>query len=142
MPTAERTVGIRRPVEEVFAFVAEGRTAPRWRTGVLDIDRVSGEGLGAVYRQGVRGPGGLRIDADYEITAFEANRHIGFRTIAGPVRPEGDFRFEAMGDATIVTFTLRAPLSGWKRLLMSGPVRSSMDAEMGALDELRDLLER
>jgi uncharacterized membrane protein len=142
MPSAERTVSIRRPVDEVFRFVADGRTATQWRTGVLDVEKVSGDGVGAVYRQGVRGPGGRRIDADYEITGLEQDRHIGFRTIAGPVRPEGDFNFEAMGDATIVTFSLRAELSGWKRLLMSGPVQSTMDAEMRTLDELRDLLER
>ena len=141
MPFAERSVAIRRPVGDVFAFVADGRNAPHWRSGVLDVHKASGEGVGAIYTQGVRGPGGRRIAADYEITELEPDRRIAFRTIAGPVRPEGEFTFEAMGDATIVTFLLRAELSGWKRLVMSGPVQSTMNAEMGALDALRDLLE-
>ena len=71
MPSAQHSVLIRRPVSEVFAFVADGTNAMRWRTGVLDVSRQSGEGLGAVYRQGVKGPGGRRIAADYEVTAFE-----------------------------------------------------------------------
>jgi uncharacterized protein YndB with AHSA1/START domain len=142
MPDAERTITINRPVEEVFAFVADGRKATHWRSGVLDVDLVSGQGVGARYSQGVKGPGGRRIPADYEITAFEPNEKIAFRATAGPVRPEGSFTFEGLGGGTVLTFELRTQLSGWKRLVMGGAVQSTMDAEMGALDRLRDLLER
>ena len=68
MPSAERTISIRRPVDQVFRFLADGRTATQWRSGVIDVSKVSGDGLGAVYKQQVRGPGGRPIDADYEIT--------------------------------------------------------------------------
>jgi uncharacterized membrane protein len=142
MPSAERTITINRPVDEVFTFVADGRNARLWRSGVLDVDLVSGQGLGARYSQGVKGPGGRRIPADYEITAFVPNERIDFRATAGPVRPEGSFTFESLGGGTVLTFSLRAELSGWKRLVMGGAVQSTMNAEMGALDTLRDLLER
>jgi uncharacterized membrane protein len=142
MPSAERTISIRRPVDQVFRFLADGRTATQWRSGLLDVSKTSGDGLGAVYKQVVRGPGGRPIDADYEITAFEPDKLIGFRAIAGPVRPTGSFAFEAMGDATILTFRLDAELTGWKRLVMGRPVQSTMDGEMVALDNLQDLLER
>jgi uncharacterized protein YndB with AHSA1/START domain len=69
MPSASRTVTISRPPAEVFALVADGTTAPRWRPGVTDVALVSGSGLGARYRQGVKGPGGRRVAADYEVTA-------------------------------------------------------------------------
>jgi hypothetical protein len=103
---------------------------------------VSGEGLGARYSQGVRGPGGRRIPADYEITAFVPKEKIGFRATAGPVRPEGSFTFEGLGGGTVLTFSLQAEVTGWKRLVMGGAVQSTMNSEMGALDALRDLLER
>lgn len=141
MPSAERTVTINRPIEEVFTFVANGRNAKLWRSGVLDVDLVSGEGLGARYSQGVRGPGGRRIAADYEITEFAQNAKIGFRATAGPVRPTGSFSFESLGGGTVLTFALNVDLSGWQRLLMGGAVQSTMNAEMGALDRLKDLLE-
>jgi len=142
MPSAERTITINRPIDEVFAFVADGRNAQRWRSGVLDVDLVSGAGLGARYSQGVRGPGGRRIAADYEITEFEPNQRVAFRATAGPVRPTGSFTFESMGTGTILTFALDAQLGGLQKLLMGGMVQSTMDAEMGALDNLKDLLER
>jgi uncharacterized membrane protein len=141
MPSAERTITINQPAPAVFAVVADGLRAPLWRSGVLDVALVSGSGKGAVYRQGVRGPGGRRIDADYEITAFEPDRRIEFRAIAGPVRPEGAFELEQIGTATALTFRLTANLTGWKRVLMGRAVQSTMDAEMRALDRLRDLLE-
>ena len=142
MPTAERTITINRPVEEVFDFVADGRNAALWRSGVLDVDLVSGFGLGARYSQGVRGPAGRRIAADYEITEYEPNSKIGFRTTAGPVRPTGSFTFEGMGGGTILTFALDAQLGGIQKLLLGRAVQSTVNAEMGALDRLKDLLER
>ena len=142
MPSAERTLAIRRPVDQVFRFLSDGRTATQWRASVIDVSRASGDGVGAVYRQVVRGPGGRPIDADYEITALEPDRRIAFRTIAGPVRPRGEFVLEALGDATILTFSLEATLSGWRRLVLGRIVQSTMDAEMRALDELQELLER
>ena len=142
MPEAERTVTINRPVEEVFPVVADGTKGKLWRPGVVDVELVSGQGLGARYAQGVRGPGGRRISADYEITEFEPNARIAFRATAGPVRPEGSFTFESLGGATVLTFELHADVTGWKRLLMGSAVQSTMNAEMAALDGLKDLLER
>jgi len=141
MPSAERTVTINRPVDEVFRFVSDGRNAMHWRPGVLDVDLVSGSGLGARYTQGVKGPGGRRIAADYEITEFEPNQKIAFRATAGPIRPTGSFTFEGMGTGTILTFRLDVELGGLQGLLMGGVVQSTMNAEMGALDRMKDLLE-
>jgi uncharacterized membrane protein len=141
MPSAERQVMIARPVVEVFAFVADGLNGPAWRPGVLDVSLVSGSGVGAVYKQGVRGPGGRRIDADYEVTAAEPNHRLAFRAIAGPVRPTGEYRFEEVGAGTRLTFSLRAELSGFKKLLLGGAVQRTMDAEVAATERLKELLE-
>ena len=141
MPSAQHSVSIRRPVSEVFAFVADGENARRWRPGVLDVSHQSGEGLGAIYRQGVKGPGGRRIAADYEVTAFEPDRRIAFRAIAGPVRPTGEYRFAAEGDGATVSLALDATLTGWKRLLMGRAVQTTMDSEVRNLDTLKSILE-
>jgi uncharacterized protein YndB with AHSA1/START domain len=141
MPAAERTVTIKRPAADVFAFISDGTNARRWRPGVLDITKASGNGNGAVYRQGVAGPMGRRISADYEITAFQPNSLLEFKAIAGPVRPQGGYRLTEGEGGTAVTFWLREDLSGWKRLVFGRSVQASMDAEMKALDNLKQLLE-
>jgi uncharacterized membrane protein len=141
MPSAQYSTAINRPAAEVFAFVADGANAMQWRPGVLDVALASGEGMGSVYRQGVKGPGGRRIAADYQVTAFEPNRRIAFHAIAGPVRPTGEYRFEADGDQTTVSFSLEATLTGWKALLMGRAVQATMDSEVRNLDALKRILE-
>jgi uncharacterized membrane protein len=141
MLSAQASISINRPVSDVFAFVADGENARQWRPGVLDVAHVSGDGQGAVYRQGVRGPGGRRIAADYEVTAFEPNQRIAFQAIAGPVRPTGEYRFTSDGDRTTVNFSLEATLTGWKALLLNRPVQATMESEMDTLDGLKRILE-
>ena len=49
---------------------------------------------------------GRRVAADDETTADEPDRLMAFKAIAGLVRPTGDFRFEAAGPGTRLTFAL------------------------------------
>jgi uncharacterized membrane protein len=141
MPSATNTVTINRPVDAVFAYVTDGLNGSKWRSGVLETELVSASGLGAVYRQGVKGPGGRRVAADYKVTAFEPGRRMAFEAIAGPVRPTGEFRFADVEGGTRVSFSLDAPLSGWKALVMGGAVQKTMEAEVNALERLKSVLE-
>lgn len=141
MPEASNTVDIAKPPAEVFAFLADGTTGPQWRSGVLDVAHKSGEGQGAVYTQGVKVPFGRRIPADYEITAYEPDQRIGFRVIAGPVRPEGTYHLEANETGTRLTFTLRCAPTGLAKL-MTPAVAKTMRSEVAQLEQLRAVLER
>jgi uncharacterized protein YndB with AHSA1/START domain len=110
--TAERTIGIRRPADQVFRYLSDGRTATQWRSGTLDIRRV------------------------------EPETRIAFAAAAARLRLEGTFELEAIGDGTILTCTLRADVPGWRGMFLPGAARSALETELAALDELRDLLER
>jgi uncharacterized protein YndB with AHSA1/START domain len=142
MPNATNTVTIARPPDVVFAFVSDGLNAPKWRSGVLDIALVAGSGVGAAWKQGVKGPGGRRIDADYIVTSYEPERRLAFRATAGPVRPTGDFTLEAVPEGTKLTFSLDVELTGIKKLLMGGQVQKTMDAEVAALARLKEVVEQ
>jgi hypothetical protein len=103
---------------------------------------LSGKGVGEKWKQGVKGPGGRRIDADYEITAYEPPNKMAFMATAGPVRPTGSYVLTSTGpDSTSLTFSLDAQVGGLKGLLMGGAVQKTMDAEMAALDKLKSVLE-
>ena len=143
MPSAQRSITINRPIDEVFAYVADGENGPKWRSDKIEIKHESGEGVGAVYRQTVPGPGGRRVKADYEVTAFQSPKRMDFKAIAGPVRPTGSYVLSSPGEGkTKVTFSLDAKVGLVKRLLMMGRmVQSSMDAEMLSLDKLKKVLE-
>src|SRR5947209_1543217 len=91
MPQASSEILIKCPREELYAFLADPENDPKWRSGVLDLKRVSGSGIGARYTQGVQGPGGRRIPADIEITELTPDESIAFQTVTGPVRPRGRY---------------------------------------------------
>ena len=97
--------------------------------------------MGAVYRQGVKGPGGRRIAADYRVTGYDPPRLLEFEAIAGPVRPVGSYRLEEEDGGTRITFALHAELGGLKKLLMEGRVQDTMNAEVRSLDNLKQVLE-
>ena len=80
------------------------------------------------------------MPADFEITALDPQRRIAFRTIAGPVRPEGSFELEPTGAGTRVTFTLRCTPSGMAKL-MTPMVTKTMQSEVAQLERLREVLE-
>jgi len=141
MPSASRTIEINRPVDEVFAFFATPDNDPRWRDHVKDIHAHGDPEAGAVIHQTIAGPMGRGIAADIEITAYEPTSLYAFQVVAGPARPQGEFRFTPAGDGTEVSFSLTAELTGLKKLLMAGAVQKSMDGEMANLDKAKAILE-
>jgi uncharacterized membrane protein len=140
MPHAQSEALIQRPIAEVFAFLADAENDLRWRSDVLDIARVSGSGAGSHYRQGVRGPGGRRLNADIEITQLETDSLIRFRVTSGPVQPTGQYSLEPEGTGTRVRFSLEADLPGLKKL-MAPMVQKAMNGEVGQLENLKRALE-
>jgi uncharacterized membrane protein len=143
MPSAQHSVTINRPVEQVFAYVADGEKCPQWRSGVLDIKRLNGDGsVGTTYLQAVKGPMGRRISADYMITAYLPNQRLEFQTTSGPARPHGRYDFSQTDDGrTNLTFALDANLGGLRGLLMNGMVQKTMDAEVRAIERLKSVIE-
>src|SRR5437879_1148319 len=142
MAHAENTVTVDRPAGEVFAFLADGRNNPRWRSGVLEIERSSpGDGEGATYRQVIAGPGGRRGPGDYRVTVHEAPHRLEFQVVAGPARPHGAFELtEPEPGRTTVHFTLDLAPKGLMRL-MDGMVAKQMRAEVAQLTHLKTELE-
>jgi uncharacterized protein YndB with AHSA1/START domain len=141
MADAEATVRIERPAEEIFDFLADGRNNPKWRPAVTEIALVSGAGVGATYRQTMRGPGGRTIAGDYRVTESDRPRLLQFEVIAGPARPRGTFHLEPVGsDATQVTFSLNLQPTGVMRL-MTPMIKRQMRREVSALRDLKRVLE-
>jgi len=142
MAHAEESITINKPVKAVFDFVLDGTNSPLWRPAVVDVERVPGKpsDVGAVYKQGLKGPGGRRIDGDYEIVECQPNELIKFQVISGPARPTGTYRFEAIGDSTRVTFTLHYEPKGLARL-MNPIINQTMRSEIATLSNLKAYLE-
>ena len=141
--TVERT--IQRPVDNVFAFVADFRNGPQWQAGIEDL-RVEPDGpaqVGTRVRERRRLQGHV-IDLSYTVTALEPGRRIEVRSAGGPVGYSGVQHFAPAGGggaATRLRFELDVQLTGGMRLLagfIAPAIRRQVESD---LDRLAWLLE-
>ena len=142
MAHAEGNITIDQPVNIVFDFLADGLNNPLWRSSVVDIQRIPDKpiGVGAIFKQGLKGPGGRRIDGDYEIVENQSNQLIKFQVITGPARPTGTYKFESAGNSTRLTFILHFETKGLSKLI-DPMIASSMRSEVAMLSNLKAYLE-
>jgi uncharacterized protein YndB with AHSA1/START domain len=135
-------VVINRPVEDVFAFVADQGNEPRWHTDVLEVHPRQPLELGASVTWLVRFMG----DNTYvvEVTAFEPLRRIELTTRQGPLRPILTHTFEQADGATRYQRHVQIPLHGMFRLV--GPIMKVSGAARRRnarfAENLKNLLER
>jgi uncharacterized membrane protein len=136
MAHAVRTVTVERPIAEVFAFLADGLNEPKRRPGVTSITHVSGSGIGAVYAQTMKGPGGRSLRGDFQITRYDEPTRIDFEVIAGPARPTGSYVLRDAGSgSTEVTFTMDLKPRGFM-ILMTPMINKQVKVEVANLDNL------
>lgn len=132
------TATVNKPIAEVFAYLADGMNEPAWRPGVTDVSHVpdTGTGVGATFKQKMKGPGGRPIPGDYQITRYEPPTRLDFEVIAGPARPVGRFDLhETEPGTTEVTFTLDLTPHGVMRL-MTPMINKQVRAEAGNIANL------
>lgn len=142
MAHAEGSITIDRPDKVVFDFLLDGLNNPLWRPAVTRIERVPGKpaGVGAVFKETVKGPFGRGIAGDYEIVECVPNEVIKFQVIAGPARPTGTFKLESIGEATRLTFIFHYEPRGLAKL-MDPMIASTMRGEIAMLSNLKTYLE-
>jgi carbon monoxide dehydrogenase subunit G len=102
----EGTVVIDRPIEEVFAFLADGANDPKFSPRVQRIDkRTDGPpGVGTVYASTVK-DAGMTTTREFELTEFVAPTRIRWaeRSRNTVTAPEGGYDLAPVGDGTRVT---------------------------------------
>lgn len=142
MITEEQSSIINRPIEEVFAYVADLRHSPEWQSGLLEVRKTTDgpQGIGAQFAF-VRKFMGRKMEASVEYVRYEPNRIVTFRSISGPMPIESSYLFEAAPEGTKVTSTVEMHPRGFITLaepLIAASLRREMEAAFG---ELQDVLE-
>lgn len=131
-------ITVNRPVDQVFRFVSDPSSYPKWMTGVTYSALVSGKPVrvGAQVRlKGRAGP--WSYDGPMEITEYEPSRRFSFKaSIPGTMEFKGTWLFEPEGDATHLRADGEYRLQGLWRLaepLLAG------EAKKGEADELKKI---
>jgi uncharacterized membrane protein len=136
MAHAAQSVTVDRPITDVFDFLADATNETSWRPEVISINHVDGTGVGAVYAQMMKGPGGRKIKGDFRITRQDEPSRLDFEVIAGPARPVGSFQLrEVSPTSTEVTFTMDLKPRGLM-VLMTPMINKQVQAEVGNIKNL------
>ena len=137
MTTFSTSVRIRRPVEAVYAFVADPSQFPRWNSAVQAVDLISGEWgrVGSRYSMQRRLPVG-QVQNELEVFSREHGSEFGIRTTSGPTPFRYMYRFVADGVDTVIQLDAGVELSGIASVLgplAASAVRRGVDANLATL---------
>lgn len=103
----EFKITIERPIESVFAFLADGENDKRFSDRIIEIEKTTegGPGVGTIYHSVARDMG-LKGKHDFEITEFDPPTRIRWKEISkGPViLSEGGYDLRSVDGATELGF--------------------------------------
>jgi uncharacterized protein YndB with AHSA1/START domain len=140
MATFQNTVTIARPVDEVFAFLADFQNIPAWNYAIARTVQTSPgrAGLGATYRQTRTVP--RRSDEGFEVTGFAPPSRLTINGQIGPYNTSSSYLLEPTADGTRLTNNVELePSSALLRPI--GPlavprVKAAVARNLGTLKQL------
>jgi carbon monoxide dehydrogenase subunit G len=141
MVNMEVSIVINRPLDEVFASLADLESNVKWRSGTVEAQQTSTGpiGVGTTYRM-VNSVFGRRLEGEAEVTEFEPNRKFVTKTRSG-YSIEAERIFEPVEGGTKVTFVVKADLAGFFQLaepLVAGMGKRRLESDVA---DLKDLIE-
>lgn len=125
MPKIEQTVVINKPVAECFAYFNNPANNTKWQGQLKDSKLVTPGPVGVGSRlKDTRELAGQKLETEYEITEFEPNKKVTFKSSGGPISYVGTFTFEPSGNGTKFTSNFDFQVGGVFKL-MEGMVVSN-----------------
>lgn len=102
MISVETRIEIGRPAAEVFAFVSDQTNAPRWQSGLDEVQRLTPGPIRVGSEHSfVRRFAGRRIESRNKFVAFEPGRFVAFDIPpGGGVTGEASYLVEPTSDAS------------------------------------------
>jgi hypothetical protein len=102
----EISLEVNRPTPEVFAFVADFGTMPRWYEAVRQITASTPPPLGVGSRfHMVRALPGGPAHNDVEVTSFQQDSEVTFASVSGPTPFRYQYRFASTQGGTRLILT-------------------------------------
>lgn len=126
MARIEHSETINRPPADVFEFAVNPENWPLWRTGILEVAHSGGPrmGAGSTWRIAAAMMG-RDVEMTLEVTDYEVDRRVGFRSVSGPVQLQGTFTFEPADGSTRISLVAEAQAGGIFRMAEGLMVRQA-----------------
>jgi carbon monoxide dehydrogenase subunit G len=141
MASFENSLTIRRPVEDVFAFLADFENVPKWNYAIVETTKVSPGPVrvGTTYRQTRSAP--RRSEETFEVTVFEPATRLEVQGGLGPFTARVSYLLEPTGSGTTLTNAVDLESSGLLTLVAPLATSRVKHAVAANLDTLKQLLE-
>lgn len=142
METFENTVTIRRPAEEVFAFLADFEKVPRWNHAIESTTKTSPGPVevGGTYRQIRSEP--KRSEEGFQVTVFEPELRLAVEGEIGPFHARVAYLLQPMQEATKLTNAVELEASSTVSRLLAPLASSRVKAAVASnLHMLKQTLE-
>ena len=137
----EITVHLNRPVEQVFAFVADSHRLPMWQSNLIKSELITEGPLRAGSRfHEVRLVRQKETEIQGEMTAFEPNRRFATKTLSKP-EVTVSYSFTPEGGGTRVNYEFVMQTAGMMRLMepmILGSIKKDTQADF---EKLKQVLE-
>ncbi len=137
----ETTVHLNRPVEQVFAFVADGKELPMWQSNLIKSELLTKGPLrvGSRFHE-VRLVRRKETEIQAEMTAFELNRRFATKTLSKP-EVTVSYSFEPENGGTRLRYEFVMVTTGLMRLLQPmilGSIKKDTSSDFEKLKQLLD----
>ena len=109
----QTSIGIKRPAEEVFAYVSDPRNLPAWNSAVQAVRPASPStrGVGSTFSMKRELPTGPATN-QLEVIASKPPREFTIRTTAGPTPFLYHYQFAVQNGKTLVQLDAQVELDG------------------------------
>jgi len=142
MARIQESVGIKRPADKVFAYMADPKTWPRWDVGLLKAEQTSpGQmGIGTTIRGDMKAMG-RRMALTAKVTEYEPNKKWGGLVDFGSMLVEEHVTFDSIEEGTKLTRVYDVQLRGLLKFFAPMVVSSMRSGSKKSLANLKSILE-
>jgi uncharacterized protein YndB with AHSA1/START domain len=142
----EATVVIDRPIDDAFAFLADGENDPKFSSRVLEIKKTTEgpPGVGTVYASTVK-DAGVKTQREFRLTEFEPPKRIRWSETSknAVTAPEGGYDLEPAGEGkTQLTVHNVLEGHGFGKLIAGFALRSARKGADDFARAIKDAVER
>lgn len=131
---------INAPVEKVFAFVTDFRTAPQWQDGVIESSQTpDGPTQVGTKMKTVRTFLGQKLEATGEVTELVPNQKFAFKSTSGPIKFSLSQTFTPIPTGTKMELHVEMEPGGFFKLAegaLAGNLKQTFEAQAAKLKQV------
>jgi len=140
MTIVRESVIIKRPAEQVYAYVTDLKNLPQWEPAILEVEQTSSGdlGVGTTYR-GVNKMMGMRMNWTSIVNECEPNKKWSETIISGGSRIDEHLDFDSVDGSTKFTLAYDMKAGGILRLLsplITSTTRKQLKENLGNLKRI------